>query len=139
MKSRSAAGAGPSQRQLKAGELIRHALVDVLAREELRDPALQGRSITVSEVRMSADLKHALAFAAPLGAADSTEKSAEMIAGLNRCAAFLRGKIARIVELRHVPDLKFVVDDSFAQAKRIDALLAQPDIARDLRPNPEAE
>ncbi len=126
-RSRSAAK-GPSQRQLRAGELIRHALVDVLAHEELRDPDLEGVSVTVSEARVSPDLKHASVFVAPLGGGDP----AKTAAALNRCARFLRGRLGRRIELRYTPELKFLPDESFDEAEHIGALLHRPDVARDL-------
>lgn len=119
---------GPSQRQLKAGELIRHALVDILAREDFRDPDLAGQSVTVGEVRCSPDLKHATAFVAPLGPGDADK----LAAGLNRASAFLRGRLGREIELKFTPNLHFVADASYDEASRIDALLRRPEVARDL-------
>jgi ribosome-binding factor A len=119
---------GPSQRQLRAGELVRHALVDVLARGELRDPELHGVSITVGEVRASPDLKHMTAFVAPLGGGDP----AALAAALTRCAPFLRGRLARLIELRHTPELHFVADTSYAEASHIGELLNRPEVRRDL-------
>ncbi|MET0183170.1 MAG: 30S ribosome-binding factor RbfA [Caulobacterales bacterium] len=120
---------GPSQRQLRAGELVRHALVDVLSREELRDPDLHGVSITIGEVRASPDMKHMTAFVAPLGGKGDAEKIAR---ALTRASGFLRGKLGRIVELRHVPQLHFIADDSYAEAQHIGELLARPEVQRDL-------
>jgi ribosome-binding factor A len=125
---RSPAAKAPSQRQLRAGELIRHALVDILAHEELREPDLEGVSVTVSEVRMSPDMKHANAFVAPLGRGDAKKTAA----ALNRIARFLRGRLGRQIELRYTPELKFMPDESFDAAEHISALLHRPDIARDL-------
>jgi ribosome-binding factor A len=118
----------PSQRQLRAGELVRHALTDILAREEFDDPDLHGKSITITEVRVSPDLKHATAFAAPLGG----EGMDKVAAALNRAQGFLRGRLGREVELRVVPTLRFVPDDSYDEARRIDQLLASPRVRRDL-------
>lgn len=118
----------PSQRQLRAGELIRHALTDILSREEFADPDLNGKSITITEVRVSPDLKAATAFAAPLGGKDMDQT----VAALNRAQGFLRGRLAREVELRAVPTLRFVSDDSYDEARRIDELLASPRVRRDL-------
>lgn len=118
----------PSQRQLRAGELIRHALMDILAREEFADPDLAGKSITVTEVRISPDLKNATAFVAPLGGEDM-DKTAK---ALNRAQGFLRMRVAGQVELRHAPVLRFVADDSYDEARRIDQLLASPRVRRDL-------
>ncbi len=119
---------GPSQRQLRAAELVRHALVDIIAREDLRDPNVQGASITVGEVRASPDLKHMTAFVSALGPSDPHK----IAAGLNRCAGFLRGKLARNVELRFTPELHFQPDISYDEARHIDELLASPEVARDL-------
>jgi len=118
----------PTQRQLRAGELIRHALMDILAREEFDDPDLHGKSITISEVRVSPDLKHATAFCSPLGGADM----AATAAALNRAAGFLRGRVAREVDLRFATILRFLPDDSYDEARRIDQLLASPRVRRDL-------
>lgn len=120
---------GPSQRQLRAGELVRHALVEVLTREEIHDADLADRPITVSEVQMSPDLRVANCFILPLGGAGSTEA----IAALNRIAPWLGSQVARRVRLKYAPRLCFHIDDSFDQARRIDNLLRRADIARDLR------
>ena len=119
---------GPSQRQLKAGELVRHALVDILAREDFRDPDLQGVSVTVGEVRCSPDLKHASVFVAPLGPGDPEK----LAAGLNRASGFLRGRLGREVELKFTPNLHFLADASYDEASKIDALLRRSDVVRDL-------
>ena len=120
---------GPSQRQLRAGELIRHALVEILQRENLREPALQGVSVTITEVRVTPDLKQASVYATPFGG----ERQAEIIDALNRTAPHLRGVLGQKVALKYSPVLKFRADESFDEARRIDALLARPDVARDLR------
>jgi len=103
----------PSQRQLKAGELIRRALAEILAKENIRDLDLQGVSVTISEVRASPDLKHALVYAAPLGGGDM-EKT---IAALQRCGSFLRGRLGKEMEMKSTPRLKFVADRSFDTAE----------------------
>jgi ribosome-binding factor A len=121
--------AGPSQRQLRAGELVRHALVDILREEDLQDPALAGVSVTLTEVRMSPDLKHALCFVEPLGGAHA----AEVTAGLNRVARFLRGRLGHAVDLRFTPQLKFVHDESFAVAEKMSRLLSDPRVRRDVK------
>lgn len=122
---------GPSQRQLQAGELVRHALVEILRRENLRDPALSNVSITISEVRASPDLKHANVFVAPLGMGD-----AKAVAdGLNRCAGFLRGRLGREVDLRFTPNLNFIPDVSFSEASHISELLNSDAVRRDLHRN----
>jgi len=128
-RSRGNERGGPSQRQLRAGELVRHALVDILAREELRDPDLQGVSVTVGEVRASPDLKHMTAFVSALGPNDP-----QVVANaLTRCAPFLRGRLAKAVELRFTPQLHFMPDGSYDEARHIDDLLASPEVARDLK------
>ena len=123
-----------SQRQLRAGELVRHALVEVLREEDLADPALAGVAVTVTEVRMSPDLKHALCFVEPLGGAHA----AEVTAALNRSARFLRGQLGRRIEMRFTPQLKFAHDESFGEAERIERLLADPRVAKDLGPDDAA-
>ncbi len=128
MANRFSSKKGPSQRQLRAGELIRHALAELLQRETLRDPALAGVSVTISEVRVSPDLKQATAYAAPLGGGQQDE----VIAALNRVAPYLRGLLGKKIELKFTPALTFVADETFAEAQKIDRLLARPDVARDL-------
>ena len=127
--SRNASAArGPSQRQLRAGELVRHALVEILREEDLQDPALKGVSVTVTEVRMSPDLKHALCFVEPLGGAHA----AEVTAGLNRVSRFLRGRLGHAVDMRFTPALKFVHDTSFDVADHMNRLLDDPRVRRDV-------
>ncbi|RYG35482.1 MAG: 30S ribosome-binding factor RbfA [Burkholderiales bacterium] len=118
----------PTQRQLRAGELIRHALMDILAREEFSDPDLAGKSITVTEVRISPDLRNATGFCAPLGGDDM----AKTIAALNRAAGFLRGRLSREIDMRVTPMLRFIADDSYDEARRIEELLASERVRRDL-------
>ena len=119
-----------SQRQLRVGEELRHALAQLLRPGELRDPALREANITVVEVRVSPDLRNATAFVMPLAG----EKADEIMAGLKRSAVFLRGQVARMVELRQVPNIVFALDDAFENAARIAALLARPEVERDLHP-----
>lgn len=111
--------AAPTQRQLRVGEEIRHALAEIFAREELHDPALHGVSLTFTEVRISPDLKNATVFFMPLGGGDV----ALVTKGLGRAAPHLRSLLGRQVRLRSVPRLKFVADDSFARAEAIDRVL----------------
>src|SRR5215469_13127660 len=122
----------PSQRHLRGGEEMRHALAKILRDSESRDPALENASITVSEVRMSPDLRNATAYVMPLAGANATE----ILAALKRCSAFLRALLAREVPLRHTPNLVFALDGSFDEAERIRQLLARPEVARDLQPQP---
>jgi len=126
---------GPTQRQLRAGELVRHALAEILREEELQDPALAGVSVTVTEVRMSPDLKHAVCFVEPLGGVHA----AEVVQGLNRVARFLRGRLGRHIDLKFTPDLKFVHDESFDAAAQMDRLFANPLVRRDIEPGDEGE
>jgi len=133
--STRAANHGPSQRQLRAGELVRHALADILRRDELADPALAGVQVTVGEVRASPDLKHMHAFVAPLGGGDAQA----LADALNRAAPFLRGRLGREVDLRFTPQLHFLADESYDEALRIDAALARPEVARDLRDGDEED
>jgi len=119
----------PSQRQLRVGEALRHALVDVLAQGGLRDPALRDKSITVSEVRVSPDLKNAKAYVMPLGGGDAED----FIAALRRAAPYLRGAVARITTLKHTPKFSFEIDRTFLRAEEVDGLLRRPQVARDLR------
>jgi ribosome-binding factor A len=127
-RARHRAPKGPSQRQLRAGELVRHALVEILREEELRDPALAGVSVTVTEVRMSPDLKHALCFISPLGGGNAPE----VTAALNRVARFLRGRLGHMIDMRATPDLRFVRDQSFEAAEAMNRLLADPRVRRDV-------
>jgi ribosome-binding factor A len=119
-----------SVRQLRVGEELRHALAEILGRGELRDPDLQGRSITVSEVRISPDLKNATVFVLPLGGGHGEQ--ATVIAALERAASHLRAEVGRKVHLRYLPRFSFRWDASFDQANHIDSLLADPAVARDL-------
>lgn len=125
---RKAAPQGPSQRQLRAGELVRHALVEILREEEINDPALAGISVTVTEVRVSPDLRHATVFAEPLGGGHAPE----VVEGLNRHAKFLRGRLGRMIDMKFTPDLKFLHDQSFNEAARMNRLFEDPRVQRDL-------
>ena len=125
--------AGPSQRQLRAGELVRHALVEILREEDIADPDLEGVSVTVSEVRMSPDLKHATCFVEPLGG----EHAPQVIKALNRHAKFLRGRLGRSIELKFTPALKFLHDESFDEATRMSRLFDDPRVRRDLEQREE--
>jgi ribosome-binding factor A len=126
--AKKAAGAGPSQRQLRVGELLRHALAEILQRGDVPDPVLAKAVITVSEVRAAPDLKLATAYVMPLGG-----KNAEgVVAALEKNKKFLRGELARRVELRSVPELRFRVDTSFETGAKMDALLDAPEVRRDV-------
>lgn len=119
---------GPTQRQLRAGELIRHALVEILREEELADPALAGVSVTITEVRMSPDLRHAVCFVEPLGGGHAPE----VVDGLNRVAKFLRGRLGRSIDMKFTPDLKFLHDETFNEATRMNRLFDDPRVRRDI-------
>jgi len=119
---------GPSQRQLRAGELIRHALVDILAREGLRDPAFERVMISVTEVRPSPDLRTAKVFVAPLGSGDAKA----LAAALNKSAGFLRGRLGREIDMKFTPELHFQPDTSFDAATKLDTVLSRPEVQRDL-------
>lgn len=122
---------GPSQRQLRAGELIRHALTDVLAREDFHDPVLERAMITVGEVRCSPDLRHANVFVAPLG--DDTEEGRNALAeALNGVAGFLRGRLGKQIAMKFTPKLNFIADRSYDEATAIDRLLDSPHVKQDL-------
>lgn len=125
---------GPSQRQRRVAEEVRHALAAVFARESFRDPDLQGLQVTVTEVRASPDLRHMTAFVSGLG----RDLTAAQFAGLARVAPFLRRQVAQAVRLRYAPELHFRPDAALDHAMRIDAVLKRPEVRRDLGPR-EAE
>ena len=117
------------QRQLRVGEAIRHALAQLLKRTDFHAPELFQSSLTVTEVRMSADLRNALVFIVPLGGSDSTV----MLDGLRRVRPFLRHAVARMVPLQFVPELVFRADTRFEDASHIEAILRRPEVLRDLQ------
>jgi ribosome-binding factor A len=122
------ATAGPTQRQLRVAEEIRHVLAGVFARHEVRDPELAGADITVTEVRIGPDLKHAVAFVARLGREDIDL----LLPALKRAAPFLRAQVAHRVRLKFAPDLTFQADRALVYASKIERLLHTPEVARDL-------
>jgi len=121
-------GKAPSQRQLKVGELIRHALAEIFARGEIVDDVLSQYSLTVSEVRMTPNLKLATVYVLPLGGSGAEDA----VKHLYQHKRFLRGELARRVSLKFMPELRFRTDTAFASSQRIDELLASPKVARDL-------
>jgi ribosome-binding factor A len=125
----------PSQRVLRVGELVRHALADMLVRGEVHDPTIETHMITVPEVRMSPDLKVATAYVLPLGGRDTSE----VVAALERNKKFLRGEIARRVNLKFAPEIKFRADERFDEAERIEKLLRTPGVQRDLGPRKDGD
>jgi ribosome-binding factor A len=135
MKRDSHKPAGPSQRMLRVGELVRHALAGIFARGEVDDPVLSGAVITVPEVRMSNDLKLASAYVMPLGG----ERAAEIVDALNRHRKFIRGRLAPELELKFAPEVRFFVDETFDEFGRIDALLRTDRVQRDLNKDDEDE
>ena len=145
-RGRPPAAAGPTQRQLRAGELVRHSLAEILRETDIADPRLAGVSVTVTEVRVSPDLRHATCFVEPLGAAMdgpglsrlSGERAGVVVDGLNHAARFLRGQLGRHIELKFTPDLHFLHDPSFDEAARMNTLFAQPEVKRDLEAAPDA-
>jgi ribosome-binding factor A len=134
MAKRFDTGSGPSQRQLRVGELMRHALSEVLSRGEIHDPVLQSHVVTVPEVRMSPDLKIATCFVMPLGGKDQQE----VIQALARNKRFLRGELAHRTNLKFAPDLRFRIDESFEEGSRIDRLLDSDQVRRDVEKDDEA-
>jgi ribosome-binding factor A len=120
--------AGLSQRQLRVGEAVRHALAEVLAQGEVHDPVLEGHMVTVPEVRMSPDLRLATIYVVPLGGRDA----AAVVAALERNKRYLRGVIARKVNLKFAPDIRFRLDERFDEVERIEKLLRSPAVKRDL-------
>ena len=126
--AKKAQPAGPSQRQLRVGELVRHALAEILQRGEVPDPVLERAVITVPEVKMSPDLKLATCYVMPLGGKDADK----VVAALEKNKRFLRGEVGHRVELRSVPELRFRIDTSFDVGAKMDALLDRPEVRRDV-------
>jgi ribosome-binding factor A len=129
MSSRDKGARAPSQRQLKVGELVRHALAEIFSRGEVLDEVIERHSLTVPEVRMSPDLKVATCYVMPLGGGEATD----VVKHLAKHQRFLRGEVAKRVDLRYMPELRFREDTSFEASSRIDQILASPEVARDTR------
>jgi len=119
---------GPTQRQLRVAEEVRHVLAGIFARQEFRDPDLAAAEITVTEVRMTPDLRHGFVYVARLGRSDITG----LLPALTRASAYLRGQVAKAMRLRVAPDLTFHADEALEYASKIDILMHQPVVARDL-------
>ena len=119
---------GPSQRQLRVGETLRHALAEILVRGDIRDPDLMGVSVTITQVIPSGDMRHATAYCEPLGGKNADK----IVAALNRHKAYLRGQMGHLIELKFTPELRFVEDVSFAEAERIENILKSERVQRDL-------
>jgi ribosome-binding factor A len=125
---RDSSALGGSQRQLRVGELVRHAVAELLSRGEVHDPVIEGHLITVPEVRMTADLRLATVYVMPLAGRDTDQ----VLAAFERNKKFLRGEIAHRVNLKFAPDIRFRIDERFAEAERIDRLMRSPAVKRDL-------
>jgi ribosome-binding factor A len=119
---------GGSQRQLRVGELVRHALAEMLTRGEVHDPVIESHLVTVPEVRMTADLRLATVYVMPLGGRDADE----VVAAFEKHKKFLRTELAHRINLKFAPDIRFRVDERFAEAERIEKLLHSPEVKRDL-------
>ena len=125
---RDHSASGASQRQLRVGELIRHALAEMLSRGDIHDPVIEGHMITVPEVAMTPDLRLATIYVMPLGGRDAKP----VIEALERNKKFLRGEIARRINLKFAPDIRFRFDERFDEAERIEKILRTPEVRRDL-------
>src|SRR5437868_3355227 len=119
---------GPSQRQLRVGEALRHALAEVLTRNEIRDPELEGVSVTITQVKPSPDMRYATVYCEPLGGRNAKA----IVAALNRHKGFLRGEMGHRITMKFTPELRFVEDKSFAEAQKIETILKSPEVQRDL-------
>jgi ribosome-binding factor A len=119
---------GPSQRQLRVGEMLRHAISEIFYRNEIRDPDLDGVSVTVTQVKPSGDMRHATVFVEPLGGKNADK----IVAALNRHARYIRGEMGHRITLKFTPDLRFVEDHSFAEAQKIEDILRSEKVRRDL-------
>jgi ribosome-binding factor A len=128
-RSKSRAKAGPSQRQLRVGEMLRHALSEILLRGDIRDPDLFGVSVTITQVIPSGDMRHASVFCEPLGGKDA----AKVLPALNRHKAYLRGELGHTIALKFTPELRFVEDKSFAEAEKIETILKSARVQQDLK------
>ncbi|EHQ99565.1 30S ribosome-binding factor RbfA [Bradyrhizobium sp. WSM471] len=132
---KKSSASGGSQRQLRVGEQVRHAIAEILAQGSVHDADLEGHIITVPEVRMSPDLKLATVYVMPLGGRDTEI----VLAALERNKKFLRGEVARRVNLKFAPDLRFRVDERFDEAERIEKLLRTPAVQKDLEQDLEQD
>jgi ribosome-binding factor A len=130
--AKPAKSSGANQRQLRIGELIRHALAELLSRGDIHDEVLSRHVVTVPEVRLSTDLKLATCFVMPLGGGDV----GPVLKALNTHKKYIRGEIAHRVNLKFAPDLRFLQDESFAEAERVDTLLYSDKVRRDILKQP---
>ena len=129
---RSHSRTGPSQRQLRVGEVLRHALSEILLRGDIRDADLFGVSVTITQVIPSGDMRHATVYCEPLGGKNADK----VIPALNRHKAYLRGEMGHTITLKFTPELRFVEDKSFAEAEKIETILKSPKVQQDLRKGP---
>lgn len=127
-------GTGPSLRLLRVGENVRHAVSSILARGDVQDENLARASVTVSEVRVSPDLRNATLFVMPLGG----DPDGTVVKALNKNSAFIRGEMSKVVHMKYMPKLKFTLDESFDEASHIEALLKDPRVAQDIKVDDEA-
>jgi ribosome-binding factor A len=119
---------GPSQRQLRVGEALRHAIADILFRNEIQDPDLAGVSVTITQVKPSPDMRYATVYCEPLGG----QNAKVIVAALNRHKGFLRGEMGHRLTMKFTPELRFVEDESFAEAQKIEDILKSERVSRDL-------
>ena len=134
--SRSEQSKGPSQRQLRVGEQVRHALTEILQRGEVRDPVLEGAVLSVNEVRMSPDLKIATVYVTALGREDMDP----IIKALAANAKFIRGRASHALsQMKYMPQFRFRADTSYDNFSKIDELLRSPEVARDLDHDPQED
>lgn len=126
---------GPTQRQLRVGELLRHSLSGILTRGEIRDPDLEGVSVTVTQVKPSGDMRHATVFVEPLGG----KNAKQIVQALNRHKGFIRGIMGKTIALKFTPELRFLEDTSFAEAEKIETLLKSSRVKRDLATEADEE
>jgi ribosome-binding factor A len=126
---------GPTQRQLRVGEMLRHALAEVLRRGDIRDPDLVGISVTITQIKPSPDMRHATVFCEPLGG----QNAKAVIAALNKHKGFLRGEMGRLITMKFTPELRFIEDESFAEAQKIETLLKSSRVQRDLLAGEDSE
>ena len=128
----TSASRGPSQRQLRVGEVLRHALSEILVRGDIRDPDLAGVSVTITQVIPSGDMRYATVYCEPLGGKDADK----IVKALNRHKSFLRGEMGHTIALKFTPELRFVEDKSFAEAEKIEHILKSPRVQQDLAKKP---
>ena len=119
---------GPSQRQLRVGEALRHALAEILRRNDIQDTDLKGVSVTITQVKPSPDMRYCTVYCEPLGGRNGKV----IVAALNRHKGFLRGEMGHMIATKFTPELRFVEDDSFAEAQKIETILKSPEVQRDL-------